>query len=145
VLRTPECYVIPRGDGRVTIGATIEHVGFDRTVEDDRITMLLENVSTLLPEVRDAQRLASWAGLRPGTPDGLPILGAGSIEHCWHATGHYRNGVLLAPGTARLIAQSILGEAPDVPLDNFSPSRFRASRPANQPALEAAPVAGLRD
>ncbi len=145
VLRTPEFYAIPRGDGRVTIGATIEHVGFDRTVEQHRIEILFRTVSCLLPEIDRVICLESWAGLRPGTPDGLPILGAGSLEHCWHATGHYRNGVLLAPGTARLMAQSILGESPDIPLDNFSPLRFQASDPANQVALEASPVAGMRD
>ncbi len=127
VLRTPEFYAIPRGDGRVTIGATIEHAGFDEAVEPHRVAALLTTVSRLLPEILEAQHLESWAGLRPGTPDGLPILGPASaaIANCWHATGHYRNGVLLAPVTARLLAQAILGESPDVPLENFSPSRFR--------------------
>ncbi len=125
VLRTPEFYAIPRGDGRVTIGATIEHVGFDEAVEEHRIAALLRIVAKLLPEITGAARLESWAGLRPGTPDGLPILGAGAMEHCWHATGHYRNGVLLAPVTARVIAQSIFGETPDVSLTNFLPSRFQ--------------------
>ncbi len=125
VLRTPEFYAIPRGDGRVAIGATIEHAGFDETVEEHRIDGLLRAVSQLLPEINEAAHLESWAGLRPGTPDGLPILGAGALEHCWHATGHYRNGVLLAPVTARVIAQAILGEPPDVSLEKFSPSRFQ--------------------
>ncbi len=127
VLRTPEFYVIPRGDGRAAIGATIEHAGFDETVEEHRIAALLRIVSNLLPEINDAAHLESWAGLRPGTPDGLPILGAGAVEHCWHATGHYRNGVLLAPVTARVITQAISGEAPDVPLENFSLSRFQSA------------------
>lgn len=122
VLRTPDFYAIPRGDGRVTVGATIEHVGFDQTVEPHRIDELIRAVAGLLPEVDHAPHLETWAGLRPGTPDGLPILG--EMEHCWHATGHYRNGVLLAPATARVVAQSIVGESTDVPLENFSPSRF---------------------
>jgi glycine oxidase len=125
VLRTPKFYAISRGDGRVTIGATIEHAGFDDAVEPHRIGALLQAVSRLLPEIRDGAHLESWAGLRPGTPDGLPILGAGLAENCWYATGHYRNGVLLAPVTARVIAQAICGDSPDVPIEMFSPSRFR--------------------
>jgi glycine oxidase len=140
VLRTPEFYAIPRGDGRVTIGATIEHAGFDQTVEQHQIASLLEIVSTLLPEVREATQLASWAGLRPGTPDGLPILGAGLAEHCWHATGHYRNGVLLAPATARLMAQAIMGEPTDMPLTIFSPTRFYISPSLAESALKSAPA-----
>lgn len=136
VLRTPEFYAIPRGDGRVTIGATIEHAGFDQTVEETRIAALLQVVSELLPEVCEAKHLESWAGLRPGTPDGLPILGAAAMDHCWYATGHYRNGVLLAPGTARIIAQLILGEPPDVPLENFSPSRFQTAAAVGDAVLE---------
>ena len=124
VLRTPEFYAIPRGDGRVTIGATIEHVGFNETVEPHRIAALLRTVSRLLPEVSDSSHLETWAGLRPGTPDGLPILSAAEMENCWHATGHYRNGVLLAPVTAQLISQAICGESPDLPMENFSLSRF---------------------
>lgn len=134
VLRTPEFYAIPRGDGRATVGATIEHVGFDQTVEEHRIAALLQIVSELLPEINGAARLESWAGLRPGTPDGLPVLGAGVQRHCWHATGHYRNGVLLAPVTARVIAQMIFNEQPDVPLENFSPSRFQSATMVLGPA-----------
>ncbi len=124
VLRTREFYAIPRGDGRVTIGATVENVGFDETVEPHRIAALLSAASRLLPEILDAEHLESWAGLRPSTPDGLPVLGPAELENCWHATGHYRNGVLLAPVTARLIAQMITGESLDIPIQNFSPSRF---------------------
>ncbi|MHB8348373.1 MAG: NAD(P)/FAD-dependent oxidoreductase [Acidiferrobacterales bacterium] len=126
VLRTSNFYAIPRGDGRVAVGATIEHAGFDLTVQEHGIAALLRTAAVVLPEVEDALRLESWAGFRPGTPDGLPILGAADAEHCWHATGHYRNGILLAPGTARVMAQLILGEAPDVALEAFSPARFRS-------------------
>ncbi len=124
VLRTPEFYAIPRGDGRVAIGATVEHAGFDQTIQEPSIAVLLRTAGEFLPEVNDAPRLESWAGLRPGTPDGLPILGAAEMEHCWHATGHYRNGVLLAPATALVMTQLMLGETPDVSLDVFAPSRF---------------------
>lgn len=124
VLRTPEFYAIPRGDGRVTIGATIEHVGFDQTVEKHRIAKVLKAVSRFLPEISNVREMEKWAGLRPGTPDGLPILSAATMENCWHATGHYRNGVLLAPVTARVMTQAIFGEVPDVPLEKFSAARF---------------------
>lgn len=132
VLRTPEFYVIPRGDGRATIGATVEHVGFDETVDERSIAALLAKVAMLLPEVLGAEQVERWAGLRPGTPDGLPILGAAAAAEsrgpCWHATGHFRNGVLLAPVTARVVAQMVLRETPDVALEEFSASRFSALR-----------------
>lgn len=126
VLRTPEFYAIPRGDGRVSIGATIEHAGFDQSVQQESIDALLQIAAECLPEVTDAPRLEAWAGLRPGTPDELPIMGPAEFPHCWHATGHYRNGILLAPVTARVIAQQMLGEEPDLPLESFSPARFRS-------------------
>ncbi len=124
VVRVPGIYLIPRGDSRVTIGATLEHVGFDETVQESSIKQMIDAALRLLPEATAPMQVESWAGLRPGTPDGLPILGAAGTKHCWHATGHYRDGILLAPVTARLMAQSMLGEFPDVPLDAFTPARF---------------------
>ncbi len=124
VVRTPEVYLIPRGDGRVTIGATIEHAGFDETVELPKIQPIIEAALRLLPEAKISSPVDAWAGLRPGTPDGLPILGAANNGNCWHATGHYRDGILLAPVTARVMTQAMLGETPDVALDVFSPTRF---------------------
>jgi len=124
VVRVPGIYLIPRGDGRVTIGATMEHAGFDETVQEPSISQLIEAALRLLPEVTTPPQMESWAGLRPGTPDGLPILGAAETAHCWHATGHYRDGILLAPVTARVMAQAMLGESLDVPLDTFTPARF---------------------
>jgi glycine oxidase len=126
VVRTPAVYLVPRGDGRVTVGATIEHAGFDETVHEPQITPVLDSALRLLPEATIPSPLDAWTGLRPGTPDGLPILGAAKNEHCWHATGHYRDGILLAPVTARVMAQAMLGEAPDVPLEPFSPARFES-------------------
>lgn len=144
VLRTPEFYAIPRGDGRITIGATVEHVGFDEVVEPPRIHELLEQgIAQLLPEIQAAKMLESWAGLRPGTPDELPILGAAAMEHCWHATGHYRNGILLAPATARVMTQLILGEAPDIPLENFSQSRFPIPASASECGLQSRVHSGV--
>lgn len=135
VVRAPEVYLIPRGDGRVTVGATLERAGFDVQVEEGAIRGLVVGAQRLMPELEIPHLLKSWAGLRPGTPDGLPVMGhaadareANGRPRCWHATGHYRDGILLAPGTARIMAQAITGERPDVPMEAFSAARFaRAS------------------
>jgi glycine oxidase len=124
VVRAPGIYLVPRGDGRVTIGATIEHVGFDERVEELSIRRMAEAALSLLPEAKAPPEMDMWAGLRPGTPDGLPILGAADQKSCWHATGHYRDGILLAPVTGHVMAQAMLGEATDVSLGAFAASRF---------------------
>ena len=124
VVRAPGIYLVPRGDGRVTIGATIEHVGFDETVHEASIRRMAEAALSLLPEAEAPPLMDMWAGLRPGTPDGLPILGKAEKEHCWHATGHYRDGILLAPVTAHVMAQAMVGERPDVALEAYAPGRF---------------------
>jgi glycine oxidase len=124
VVRAPGIYLVPRGDGRVTIGATIEHVGFDETVQEPSVRRMAEAALSLLPEAEAPPMMDMWAGLRPGTPDGLPILGAANEKHCWHATGHYRDGILLAPVTAHVMAQAMVGERPDVALSAYRPGRF---------------------
>jgi glycine oxidase len=129
VVRAPGVYLIPRGDGRVTVGSTLEHAGFDERVQEPAMGQMVRAALRLLPEAETPAAGDMWAGLRPGTPDGLPIMGeaggrAGGKDHCWHATGHYRDGILLAPATGRLMAQAMLGERPDVPLEAFSAARF---------------------
>ncbi len=124
VVRAPGIYLVPRGDGRVTIGATIEHVGFDETVQEQSVRTMADAALRLLPEAEAPPLMDMWAGLRPGTPDGLPILGRAEAEHCWHATGHYRDGILLAPVTAQVMAQAMTGERPDVALEGFAAARF---------------------
>ncbi|MHB1935662.1 MAG: NAD(P)/FAD-dependent oxidoreductase [Acidobacteriaceae bacterium] len=126
VVRTPKVYLVPRGDGRVTVGATIEHAGFDEVVYEAQVKELLGSALRLLPDATIPSPMDAWAGLRPGTPDGLPILGAAKFERCWHATGHYRDGILLAPVTARVMTQAMLGETPDVALETFAPARFES-------------------
>lgn len=125
VVRTQGVYLVPRGDGRVTVGATLEHVGFDEVVHEAQVNGLMEAALRLLPEATIPSPVDAWTGLRPGTPDGLPILGPAQRPNCWHATGHYRDGILLAPVTARVMAQAMLGETPDVPLAAFSLARFK--------------------
>ncbi len=126
VVRTPGVYLVPRGDGRVTVGATIEHAGFDEVVHQAQVSGLMEAALRLLPEATIPSPIDAWTGLRPGTPDGLPIMGSAQRPNCWHATGHYRDGILLAPVTARVMAQVMLGETSDVPLSAFSPARFKS-------------------
>jgi len=101
----PECYVVPRTDGTILVGATVEEVGFDERATAAGIRDLLDSACELLPEGWGASFLEARVGLRPATPDELPVLGEDpAVPGIVHASGHYRNGVLLAPITASLIA-----------------------------------------
>lgn len=128
VVRTPEVYVVPRtigpNSGKVLIGATVEDAGFNKTVHIADIRSLRALASNLLPIFAESEPIESWAGLRPGTSDDLPLLGQhpDKPNHLF-ATGHYRNGILLAPATARVMAQLVLGEQPVVDLSAMSPAR----------------------
>jgi glycine oxidase len=124
VIRTPEVYVIPRSDGRIVVGTTVEEAGFDKRTDVDTIQRLRKAAVALVPELRDARILEDWAGLRPGTPDGLPILGATSTPGYFVATGHFRDGILLAPITAKVMADVIMGKNSGYDLSAFSPARF---------------------
>jgi glycine oxidase len=128
VVRTPRIYIVPRTTGpcatRAIIGATLEDAGFDKTVHPSDIAHLRSLASALLPVLDEAPELESWAGLRPATPDGLPLLGSlPARPHHLLATGHYRNGILLAPATAHVMAQLLTGETPSVNLSPFDPAR----------------------
>jgi glycine oxidase len=127
VVRTPGIYLIPRGDGRVTVGSTVEMAGFDESVAEDSVRKMAALALRLLPEAEAPAEMDMWAGLRPGTPDGLPILGQAAQRDCWQATGHYRDGILLGPVTGRVMAQVMLGETPDVALEPFAATRFVAA------------------
>jgi glycine oxidase len=129
VIRTSEIYIVPRtvgpNAGRAVIGATIEDVGFDKTVHSADIARLLSLAASLLPELASAHIVESWAGLRPATADGLPLLGTvRGQSRCFLAAGHYRNGILLAPATAYVMAQLLRREMPSIDLTSFSPSRI---------------------
>ena len=128
-IRTPPLYIVPRlhgpAAGRVIVGATVEDVGFDTTVHHADITTLHRQASALIPALAHAEVLESWAGLRPSSSDRLPFLGAHPTHpHHFLATGHYRNGILLAPGTAHVLAALLLGERPAVDLSAFSCHRI---------------------
>jgi glycine oxidase len=124
VVRSPEVYLIPRSDGRLLVGATVEEAGFDKRTDVDTIQRLHHTALALVPELRNAKILESWAGLRPGTPDSLPILGATETHGYYVATGHFRDGILLAPITAEVMTAVIEGRSPEHDLTAFSPARF---------------------
>jgi glycine oxidase len=130
VVDSPRVYLVPRWDGRVIVGATTEETGFERMVTAAGLSGLRAAAVEAVPGLADAPLLESWSGLRPGTPDGLPILGPDpEVEGLFYATGHYRNGILLAPLTARLIFSSLRGRAPEVEIAPFAIDRFAASLP----------------
>jgi glycine oxidase len=124
VVRTPRCYLVARGDGRVILGATVEEQGFDTAVTADGVYRLLEAAWEVLPEVGELELVAARAGLRPGTPDNTPVIGPGEIEGLIWATGHWRNGVLLAPLTGEAVAGLLTGEALPDELAPVAPARF---------------------
>lgn len=124
VIRSERGYLVPREDGRLVAGSTIEHAGFDKSVTPDGLRQILDAAVEMVPALGGTRVMETWAGLRPDSPDHLPILGPTPIEGLSIATGHYRNGILLAPITARLARQWLLGEPTDVPLGPFSPMRF---------------------
>jgi glycine oxidase len=124
VIRSPEVYVIPRSDGRIIVGTTVEEAGFDKRTDVATIQRLHAAAIAMVPELRNAKILEDWAGLRPGTPDGLPILGATITPGYFVATGHFRDGILLAPITAQVMTAVIEGKNPEHDLALFSATRF---------------------
>jgi glycine oxidase len=125
VVWSPRCYLVPWDDGTVLVGATSEEVGFDERTTAAGVRELLEAVCEITPGALGAGFSGARAGLRPGTSDDLPVIGASHVvPNLMYATGHYRNGVLLAPLTARLVADAMLDGRVDVALAAVSPSRF---------------------
>jgi glycine oxidase len=110
IVASERVYLVPRDDGRLIVGATSEEQGFDTAVTAGGVHELLREAYRLLPDVAEMELVDSMAGLRPGTPDNLPLIGPGAIEGLILATGHYRNGILLAPLTADAIAALLAGE-----------------------------------
>jgi len=132
ILVSPEGYLVPRADGRLIAGSTMEFAGFDKQVTAEGLARILGMALRLCPALGSAAVDATWAGFRPYTEDHLPLLGPGPLPGLFLATGHFRNGILLAPITAKLVAQSVLGEKPSVDL-----APFRYDRPAVRPVPPA--------
>jgi glycine oxidase len=131
VLYSPRGYLVPRQDGRLLAGSTSENAGFAKRVTAGGTSSILQNTLEISPAVATLPVLDTWAGLRPRPADGLPVLGAcGEIDGVIYATGHYRNGILLAPLTAELIAEGIVVGIASPLLAPFSPDRF-----SSQPVL----------
>ncbi len=126
IVRTPEVYAVPRTEGRLIVGATVEERGFDPAVTAGGLLDLLRDAYELLPGITELELLRASAGHRPATPDNKPIVGEGAIRGLIWATGHWRNGVLLAPVTADAVVALITdGELP-FELHEFTPRRFAA-------------------
>jgi glycine oxidase len=124
VVRSERVYLVPRSDGRIVIGSTLEGAGYDKRTDVDTIQSLFQAAVELVPALEKAKKHEDWAGLRPGTPDGLPILGETSVKGLFAATGHYRDGILLAPITAQVLTSLILQQPSSHDLTVFSPFRF---------------------
>lgn len=123
VLESEDVYLVPRAGGSLLVGATVERAGFRKEVTADGVAGLLAAAFGLAPSLRAARFVSAWAGLRPGTPDGRPLLGESPVSGLYLAAGHYRNGILLAPVTALLLADLLAGDS-SRDLAPFSPERF---------------------
>jgi glycine oxidase len=121
-------YLVPRADGRLIVGATVEELGFDTTLTAGGVHELLRESYRLLPEIAELEFAEARVGLRPGTPDNAPFVGRGPIDGLLVATGHFRNGILQTPLTCDSIAALLAGETPPVDLEPFSPQRFAEDR-----------------
>lgn len=128
VIRGDRVYLVPRTDGRIVIGSTLEDAGYDKHVDVDTIDGLFNAAVELLPALANSKRHEAWAGLRPGTPDDLPVLGGTEIRGYFVAAGHYRDGILLAPVTAEIMASVVMGETPRFDISPFSASRFNCEQ-----------------
>ncbi|MFB3920795.1 MAG: glycine oxidase ThiO [Terriglobia bacterium] len=124
VVRAGHHYLVPRAGKRVLAGTTAEYIGFNKAVTGGGLRSILEGTGRFTPFVKGLRFRRAWSGLRPDTEDHLPILGRGEIPNLYFATGHFRNGILLAPITAQVISELILGKPAPFPLEGYSPARF---------------------
>ena len=122
VVESPDVYVVPRG-GSWLLGSTAERIGFEKRVTAGTVARLIAAAARLLPALENAAFRRAWSGLRPGTPDGLPVLGRGPLPGLFLATGHFRNGILLAPVTALAMADCLAGSG-SRDLSPFALGRF---------------------
>jgi glycine oxidase len=126
VIYSPRGYLVPRRDGRLLAGSTSENAGFTKQVTAGGISSILAHAREISPKIESLPIVDTWAGLRPRAADGLPVLGpCDEIDGLVYATGHYRNGILLAPVTGELIAEAVLKGHVSPLLAAFSPNRFK--------------------
>lgn len=124
-IHSPRCYLVPRLDGRIEVGSTVEDVGFDKTVTAGAMEKLLRAALSVAPKLRDCAVIETWAGLRPGSPDLHPIVGKTDVEGLLMATGNYRSGLLMAPIIGKLMAELILTDQTPQLFEPFPLSRFK--------------------
>lgn len=120
-------YLIPRADGRLLVGSTLEFVGYQKAVTAAGLHHLLGAALRLVPDLESAEVTRSWSNFRPFTKDGLPLLGSPGVKGLIVASGHYRNGILLSPVTARIVKSLVFSRRPPVPLGAFDPRRATKS------------------
>lgn len=124
ILLDEDCYIIPRRNGKIVVGSTVEETGFDRETTPDVRDALQEAAARMLPALANLKVERHWSGLRPATPDGLPYIGAHSaLRGLYFNTGHFRHGLTTAPASARLLADLVLGRSPIVEPSEYRPDR----------------------
>ena len=134
VLWSENIYLVPRNDGRILAGATVEYTGFEKGLTAGGLQKILSGAIELSPGLAAARVEETWAGLRPDSPDHLPILGPTDIDRLLIATGHFRGGILLTPITARLVCEWVTQQRVSVDWDRFSPLRFQSASAHRAPA-----------
>lgn len=135
VVRSERGYLVPRRDGRIVAGSTLEEAGFEKQVTAAGLNKILAASIEMCPALGGAEIVETWSGLRPGTPDDLPILGPTEIDGLWMATGHYRNGILLSAATAKAFRELVVSGKTSIDLDRFSPLRFSRDKMQYQTAV----------
>ena len=129
VVYSPRGYIVPRLDGRLLAGSTTEHAGFDKHVTGRGLNTITKHALEIAPMIGELPLVNSWAGLRPRSLDDLPVIGeCAEVRGLCYATGHYRNGILLAPITAELIAEQVINQVTPPLLRAFTPDRFNHVR-----------------
>ena len=124
MIKTPDVYMAPKSDGRLVVGATVEEMGFNRDITAGAIYELLRGAWRAVPSVYELPLQETWCGFRPGSRDNAPILGETDVEGFYVATGHFRNGIINTPVTAKFMSELILDNSTPELLQRLSPSRF---------------------
>jgi glycine oxidase len=126
VIYSPRGYLVPRRDGRLLAGSTVEHAGYEKCVTGYGLQTIMAQATEIAPVVSRLPLADSWAGLRPRAEDDWPVLGMSTeVDGLCYATGHYRNGILLAPLTGELIAEQVISGGDSSQMNAFSPDRFQ--------------------